>query len=863
MSLQLRIADQVLKAEDAREVTEAVVHKYDAFLNLLCADQYSFQRDAVRESLRFLVSDKYPDLERLARENFNTREAIRQRHETVDAYLAKIPLRDRKSVSLDLATGTGKSFVMYALAAIALAEGLAERVLVLCPSLTIEEGLLEKFIALAGNGELSGIMKELGGAVAIPGIKRGDETIQPGDICVENIHAVYETTGSSIRDSFRGKGALTLVLNDEAHHLFSPPDRGLKEWMKFLQHADFGFRQIVNVTGTPYVGDDYFPDVVFRYGLKQAIADRVVKKPNYKLEDTYSAHDWQKTYAIHQKNRKDYGEEVKPISIIVTQEIARCVEVWRELVDFLATKDGNSREAAERKAIWVTSGVPSSGDAKARVQAAYAPRDDKDSPERRRKENLASLKQVDDASSPVEWIVSVSMLTEGWDVKNVFQVVPHESRAFSSKLLIAQVLGRGLRVPPGLSKEPLLTINNHEAWSQEVGNLLKEVLEVENTLSWGYDLRRSKYVFPLHNLNYEPEQRGVEAKREKARAPDVVFMPQDRQTTEFSTFSESGTLAVKIQHYDLFEIDDAVKLVRLFLREKDEDIAGAWPKKRLKELIVSRLKDAGQDETFLSKANLLRLQQGFGPMFRGLDKEYPRMSQTAKNIVPVELASFARQAFSESMLKEHGSIWHVKEKASPFGGQELHLWEQYQRFRKQLTEYGDEASDEAKAIGSRIKQVDSAKFKSPWNVHYVTHEPERKFSELLFENAELFDAFAKMPSMGAYSFPYSYKPAMAAKTHVANENFNPDFFIKLKDGHDIAVVEIKAEGDDSNRNRAKCRDGLKHFETLNERLRESSELWRYHFYFLSADDYTKFFERIRAGSYAGWRSGLMQELLSA
>jgi type III restriction enzyme len=125
MSLQLRIADQVLRVEDAREATEAVVHKYDAFLNLLSADHYSFQRDAVRESLRFLGSDKYPDLARLARENWNAHEAIRQRHESVDAYLAKMPLGNRKSVSLDLATGTGKSFVMYALAAIALAEGLA------------------------------------------------------------------------------------------------------------------------------------------------------------------------------------------------------------------------------------------------------------------------------------------------------------------------------------------------------------------------------------------------------------------------------------------------------------------------------------------------------------------------------------------------------------------------------------------------------------------------------------------------------------------------------------------------------------------------------------------------------------------
>jgi len=695
MSLQFRIADQVLRVEDSREATEAVVHKYDAFLNLLSADRYAFQRDAVRESLRFLVSDKYPDLERLARENWNRREAIRQRHESLDAYLSKMPLRDRKSVSLDLATGTGKSFVMYGLAAIALAAGLADRVLVLCPSLTIEDGLLEKFTSLAGNSELSEIMKELGALVAIPGIKRGNETVQSGDICVENVHAVYENTGSSIREGFAGNGNRSLVLNDEAHHLFSPLDRGLKEWMKFLQHKNFGFCQIVNVTGTPYVAgdedDDYFPDVVFRYGLKQAIENEVVKKPDYKLEDTYTAHDWQKTYAIHERNQKDYGKKVKPISIVVTQEIARCVEVWRELVEFLVTKEKITREEAEKKAIWVTSNVPSVGDAKARVTAAYAPRDDKDSPEKCRKENLASLKQVDDAHNPVEWIVSVSMLTEGWDVKNVFQIVPHESRAFSSRLLIAQVLGRGLRVPPQLSKPPTVTINNHEAWSEKIADLLKEVLEVENTLSWGYDPRRNNYVFPLHNLRYESVQTGVEAKREKAREPEVKFLPQNRKTTEYSTFSETGKLAVEIQHHDLFEIEDAVKLVRLFLREKDEKIAAAWPKKRLKEFIVARLKAAGQDETFLSKENFLRLQQGFGPMFRGLDTEHPRMSETAKEIVKVDLATLPRQSFSESMLKEHGSLWTVKDDSAPYGGHEMLLWEQYQRFCKQFADWGDEA----------------------------------------------------------------------------------------------------------------------------------------------------------------------------
>jgi len=860
MSVQFQIADQVLRVDDKRDATEAVVHKYDAFLNLLCAERFVFQRDAVREMLRFLVSDKYPDLERLARENWNAKPAIQQRHENLDAYLAKMPLRDRKAVSLDLATGAGKSFVMYALAAIALAEGLVDRVLVLCPSLTIEEGLLDKFSALAGNAELSGIMKELGAAVAIPGIRRGNVTTGAGDICIENIHAVYENAGSSIADSFGGNGARTLVLNDEAHHLFSPPDKALKEWLKFLLNADYGFRYFVNVTGTAYTNDDYFPDVVYRYGLKQAIADKVVKKPNYKLEETFKAHDWQKTYAIHEQNRKDYGKHLKPISIVVTQEIARCVEVWRELVDFLVKKEGITRAEADKKVIWVTSGVPSSGDAKARVEAIYGPRNDKDSPEKRRNDNLTQLRKVDDAENPVEWIVSVSMLTEGWDVKNVFQIVPHDSRAFNSKLLIAQVLGRGLRVPPGLSKEPLVTINNHEAWSEEIGNLLKEVLEVENTLSWGYDPRRSKYVFPLHNLRYEPEQTTVEVKREKAGEPDVKFLPQDKKTTEYSTFSETGKRAMEIEHRDFIGIEDAVKLMRLFLREKDEAIAKAWPKKRLRDFIVSRLTAAGYDQTFLSKENRLRLQQGFGPMFRELGKEHPRMSQTAKEIVPVDLTAMPRQSFSESTLKEHGTVWSVKDEAATFTGHEVHLWEQYQKWKKIAGIDDSGLAENVKQITQSLQQVDLSVFKSPWNVHYASYKPERKFSDLLFENADLFDSFVRMPNQGGYTFPYSYKPSKAGKTHVANENFNPDYFIRVRAKHDILVVEVKMEGDDTERNKAKYRDGGKHFETLNAKLVEQKESWRYHFYFLSPEDYTSFFEQVRSGKYAGWKSGLMQTL---
>ena len=52
MSLQFRIADQVLKVADKRDLVEAALHKYDAFLNLLCADRYAWRRLPARSHMR-------------------------------------------------------------------------------------------------------------------------------------------------------------------------------------------------------------------------------------------------------------------------------------------------------------------------------------------------------------------------------------------------------------------------------------------------------------------------------------------------------------------------------------------------------------------------------------------------------------------------------------------------------------------------------------------------------------------------------------------------------------------------------------------------------------------------------------------
>jgi len=860
MSIQYKIADQVLKISDDSKKTQSIVAKYDAFLNLLCSGKYAFQRAAIQIPFAFLVSDKYVNSEALAIENFNSREVIQRRYENKAEFLNLMPLRDRKAVSVDLATGTGKSYVIYGLAAIALAENLVDKVLVLCPSLTIEDGLREKFNSFIGNNEYTNIMKEIGAVVATPGLKTGNESISNGDICVENIHAVYERTGTSIYDSFKNQGTRTLVLNDEAHHIFSKADTATKKWLEFLKKEDYGFQYIVNFTGTPYINNEYFPDVVARYGLKQAIEDKVVKKPNYKVEQTYKAHSWDVTHEIHENNRAQYGAQCKPITIVVTETIAGCIEVWDELVKYLMKKDNLSREEAEKRCIWVTSGVPSAKTEKEHIETII------EKPEKKRVENLELLKKVDDKDNPVEWIISVSMLTEGWDVKNVFQIVPHESRAFNSKLLIAQVLGRGLRVPPGM-EQPLVTINNHEKWEDEIRNLLKEVLEIDNQLSWGYVPEKSKFLFPLFNLEYKPEQTTVETKTQRAKAPEVHFKPQALRTEELSVFSETGTLKTEIENPESVNIPYAAKQLKIFLQEKDVKLSKEWPLTRIKEFIQTGLSKAGQNNTFLSKENLLSLQQAFGPLFRDLNQQNPRISQRAKNLIEIDLADpsqMPRQVFSESALKQHGTIYYAPNSENGFTFEEGKLWTDYLK-KKNIAQELEESnlSEDARQIANALQPVDAAKLKTPWNILYASYDPERVFSHLLIEHANLFESFVKMPDRGVYSFPYSYKPANVARTHVKNENFNPDYFIRLADSNNVLVVEIKGEEDrDKNRSAAKFRDGKRHFATLNQKLGDSNEPWRYYFYFLSPEDFTKFFEMIKSDpvKLKPWNSSLMQEL---
>ena len=334
--LVLRVSETV----DPKQWDES---RYEAFLETLCGP-YEFQKGALQTTLRYLLGGQYENLNQLAEENFASSEDLQDRYGTIADMERHLLLPDCLYCTLDLATGTGKSYVLYGLAMVLLAEGTVDRALVLCPSITIEVGLIEKFRELASDADLREALPE-DAKLAVPKIVRADETITAGCICVENYHAVLGHVKSSIRDSLAQRGSTTLVLNDEVHHVASGRGQEQRRWKEFLADPDFGFHRIVGVSGTCYVEDEYFADVTSRYSLRQAIEDGVVKDVEYVAEEDIGPDPTERQQIIldnHKKNRRKY-RKTKPLTIAVTKDIRTCEQVAEEWIDFLVNYGGIDR----------------------------------------------------------------------------------------------------------------------------------------------------------------------------------------------------------------------------------------------------------------------------------------------------------------------------------------------------------------------------------------------------------------------------------------------------------------------------------------------------------------------------------------
>ena len=813
--------------------------KYEAFIDELCGLR-EYQKEAIRVVMRYLAGKKYGDLLELAKDNYETNEALQQRYGSWGGMERHLQLPNHLACSIDMATGTGKSYVIYGLAAILLAEGIVDRVLVLCPSNTIESGLLEKFRDLAGDGNLRELLPPEA-KIRVQRIINASETIIDGAICVENYHAILKHVKSSIRDSLLGKGNRVAVFNDEAHHVANETGSNVKKWKEFLLSPDYGFRYVVGVSGTCYVGDDYFSDVVSRYSLRHAIEERFVKKVEYiaEMPQTNDPDEkWQLIYKRHQVcKRQIKSKKIHPLTIVVTKDIKSCKRVAEELQDFLQNWEHIPTEKAEHKLLIVTS-----------------------SPEHQ--VNIAKLKTVDRQTSKIEWIVSVSMLNEGWDVKNVFQVVPHEERAFNSKLLIAQVLGRGLRRPENWQgADPIVTVFNHDAWAPRIRHLVNEILEQENRL-YSTIIEGSQFNFDLYSLDYDRDiDTSQFAKRGEYKLLEqgYVELPSQVEIEDVSFVFEqavTGTqkkFKTKLEHRT-YSFEDVAKEMYFRLQSIDKETtddsdpknrtqyAIKFPFQRCLKLVKESARSAKIKSGRFTEDNRQKILQALGPLRRKIAK---RVAYKLKPKALIKLGTIERPTMSCSaaeLSRGDKTIFFTPD------SERMLLDEQKEFFNKVKDPDGDFKS------GS-VFIPNGHDFKTPNDIAIADSEPERRFIRMLCdrENALEIDSWIKNSHIKFYSIEYAWKKG----EHPKRGEFSPDFFIKK--GNVIHVIEIKddSETDDpSPENIKKYEYAIAHFDRLNKWLKKGKINVLYKLNFLTPKSFNLFFIQLRKGEAQGFRAEL-------
>ena len=420
-----------------------------------------------------------------------------------------------------MATGTGKTKVLSLVLAWSFCHrlyepesGLARNFLVIAPNIIVLDRIYKDFGGLRIFLKDDPVLPDNG----VDGrnwrddfqltLHRQDEvriTRPTGNIFLTNIHRVYagEDTPTSpddenTMDYFLGKrpsGATTdskvdlgmivrdidelVVLNDEAHHIHDPR----MAWFKSIEDIHNRLKQKgaalslqVDVTATPkHNNGAIFVQTVADYPLVEAISQNVVKHPvlpdapsRAKLVERQSAKytekyadyihlgviEWRKAYAEHEKMGK------KAILFVMTDDTRNCDDVAAYL----------ERNYPDLQGAVLVIHTKSNGEIS-------------ESTSGKSKAELDKLREqanaIDSLDSPYKAIISVMVLKEGWDVKNVTTIVGLRPYSAQSNILPEQTLGRGLRkmYPGGM--EEYVSVVGTNAFMEFVESIQAEGVVLE------------------------------------------------------------------------------------------------------------------------------------------------------------------------------------------------------------------------------------------------------------------------------------------------------------------------------------------------------------------------------------------------
>lgn len=398
-------------------------------------------------------------------------EKVRSRKEMLERYARDLDLRlpihdDFVRYAVKMATGSGKTKVIslaivwqYLNAVREDSPDYAKTFLVIAPNVIVFERLRTDFEGGRIFKADPLIPKHMNIFWDMDYIMRGEGLRAPSDglLFLTNIQQLYEREDKSnanepdemldvlgsrpkpqlvetadFRRRIAERDGCMMVINDEAHHTHDEKS----EWNNVIRdlHDTRPIIGQLDFSATPrFQKGSLFPWTVYDYPLKQAIFDNVVKRPvkgiaNIEEAKSDIASMRYQGFLVAGVNRwHEYREQLQPLS--------------KKPILFIMM---NSTKEADDVGDWLRTKYPSEfgGDATLIIHTDNSGEVSKKDLDRARE----VARNVDDPKAPVNAIVSVLMLREGWDVQNVTVVVGLRPYTAKANILPEQTIGRGLRL---------------------------------------------------------------------------------------------------------------------------------------------------------------------------------------------------------------------------------------------------------------------------------------------------------------------------------------------------------------------------------------------------------------------------------
>ena len=474
-----------------------------------------------------------------------------------------LPERNLLRYAFKMATGSGKTVVM-AMAIVwsyfnrlllpsprrrgAGGEVFADNFLIVAPNVIVFERLEKDFASNKIFYDLPLIPPEWRAQWGMKVILRG-ESAQPaprGNLFLVNIQQIYESreddwTPAHALDAILGRPprqdlasyqpsmlerikslSNLMVLNDEAHHVHDDDlawNKTLLALHENLKHkTGHGLTLWLDFSATPktQVGT-YYPWIIVDYPLAQAIEDQIVKAPlivhrvdketpRKVTKDTVvqTYHDWiivaLERWKAHSHTYKAVGQ--KPVLFIMTERTAYAEAIAEHI---------RRHTRLRRKEILVIH-----TDAQGRIRESARTKQ-----ARQRLEELrAAARDVDNPGNDIKIIVSVLMLKEGWDVRNVSVILGLRPFTAKAGILPEQAVGRGLRLMRGISpdRRQTLEVIGTDAFEDFVRELEHEGVGIDTVATpppapvWVYPVQEKlayDIAIPLTRPKYSHEYKNL------------------------------------------------------------------------------------------------------------------------------------------------------------------------------------------------------------------------------------------------------------------------------------------------------------------------------------------------------------------